>query len=277
MPLAESQVLLMLLEIRDLTIDFVSADRSTRAVDGCSLQLEAGQTVGIVGESGSGKTTLGLAITRLLPQPPAVIRNGSVRFGDRDLLQLAEPELRRVRGRDITYVFQEPSTALNPVMTIGRQLIEVLELHSNLHGEPARARTVELLTTVGIPSPAERLSSFPHELSGGMKQRVMIAMAVAAKPKLLIADEPTTALDVTLERQIVLLLKRLQAELGLSLLMISHNIHLVRRMADTMVVMWQGRIVESGPTERILKSPAHPYTRQLLDAQPRIPALESAP
>ena len=151
MPLAESQVLLMLLEIRDLTIDFVSADRSTRAVDGCSLQLEAGQTVGIVGESGSGKTTLGLAITRLLPQPPAVIRNGSVRFGDRDLLQLAEPELRRVRGRDITYVFQEPSTALNPVMTIGRQLIEVLELHSNLHGEPARARTVALLTTVGIP------------------------------------------------------------------------------------------------------------------------------
>ena len=264
----------MLLEIRDLTVEFETSQQPVRAVDGVSLAIDQGEVVGVVGESGSGKTTLGLAITRLVPEPPAVIRTGQVLFDGQDLLQVDRRQLFRVRGGQVAYIFQEPSTSLNPVMTIGRQLIEMLELHTDVGGPAARRRAVELLSHVGLPAAEERLTSYPHELSGGMKQRVMIAMAIASGPKLLVADEPTTALDVTLERQIVMLLKRLQRELGLSLLIISHSIHLVKQLADRLVVMWQGKVVEEGPTPQVLAHPRHDYTKRLLAAQPRVAVLE---
>jgi ABC-type dipeptide/oligopeptide/nickel transport system ATPase component len=250
--------------------------QTVRAVDDVSLAVGAGEVVGVVGESGSGKTTLGLALTRLIPEPPAVIRSGRVRFGGEDLLALPPERLRQMRGGRIGYVFQEPSTSLNPVIPIGRQLLEALALHTPLRGDAAHRRIVELLGQVGVTAPQERLGSYPHELSGGMKQRIMIAMAIAAGPKLIVADEPTTALDVTIERQIVALLKRLQAELGLSLLVISHNIHLLGRLADRMVVMWRGRVVEEGPTQQVLTAPSHDYTKQLMAAQLRIPGLEQS-
>jgi ABC-type dipeptide/oligopeptide/nickel transport system ATPase component len=264
----------MLIEIRHLAVEFETARERVRAVDDVTLAIGQGETVGLVGESGSGKTTLGLAITRLLPEPPARIRAGEVRFDGQDLLRLARQSFHRIRGGQIAYVFQEPSTSLNPVMTIGRQVIETLELHTADRGGLARRRAVELLARVGIAAPEERLTSYPHELSGGMKQRVMIAMAIASGPKLLVADEPTTALDVTLERQIVTLLKRLQQELGLSILVISHSIHLVKQLADRIAVMWHGRLVEEGPIARVLAQPQHPYTQHLLAAQPRVDALE---
>ena len=263
----------MLLEIKNLTVEFETRTQLVRAVDSVSLSLDQGRTLGLVGESGSGKTTLGLAITRLLPSPPAVIRSGSAQFLGQELLALPEHALQRVRGGQISYVFQEPSTSLNPVMTVASQLVEAIELHTPLRADAARRRASELLRRVGIPAADERLNSYPHELSGGMKQRVMIAMAIASGPKLLIADEPTTALDVTLERQIVLLLKALQSELGLSLLVISHSIPLVAQLAHEVAVMWQGRIVERGTTAQILASPKHDYTKQLLAAQPRVSAL----
>ena len=266
----------MLLEIRNLTVDFESAHQRVRAVDGVSLSIDAGQVVGLVGESGCGKTTLGLAITRLIPEPPAVIRSGEILFDGRDLLRLAPRELTRVRGGRIAYVFQEPSTSLNPVMTIGRQLMETIALHTPHRGTAARQPALEWLGRVGIPAPEERMSAYPHELSGGMKQRVMIAMAIASQPALLIADEPTTALDVTLERQIVMLLRRLQRELGLSLLIISHSIHLVQQLADRLAVMWQGRLVEEGPAAQVLAQPSHEYTKRLLAAQPRVAVLEQS-
>ncbi|MBI3319335.1 MAG: ABC transporter ATP-binding protein [Candidatus Omnitrophica bacterium] len=260
----------MLLEIRKLSVDFETRAECVMAVRDVSLSLAPGEAVGLVGESGSGKTTLGLAITRLLSSPPAVIRTGEIWFDGQDLLRLPIPQLSRIRGGQIAYVFQEPSTSLNPVMTVGRQLIEMLEWHTALRGHAARQRAVELLAHVGIPAPAERLGSFPHELSGGMKQRVMIAMAIASTPKILVADEPTTALDVTLERQIILLLKRLQRELALSLLVISHNIHLLKQVSDRLVVMWQGSLVEEGPTAEVLAHPRHAYTQRLLAAQPKV-------
>ena len=263
----------MLLEIQNLTVEFETSAQRVRAVDDVSLAIGPGEVVGLVGESGSGKTTLGLAITRLLPEPPARIRAGEVRFGGQDLLRLSRHELYHVRGGRIAYVFQEPSSSLNPVMTVGRQLLEMLELHTPARGNAAWQRAVELLAHVGIPAPEERLTSYPHELSGGMKQRVMIAMAIASGPTLLVADEPTTALDVTLERQIVVLLKRLQRELGLSLLLISHSIHLVTQLSDRIAVMWQGKLVEEGATNQVLNRPQHDYTRRLLDAQPRVAAL----
>jgi len=261
----------MLLEIRNLTVEFETTRQRVRAVDGVSLSIGEGQVVGLVGESGSGKTTLGLTITRLVPQPPAAIRCGEVRFEGNDLLRVSPDELFLVRGGRIAYIFQEPSTSLNPVMTIGRQLVEMVELHTQHRGAAARQDAVELLGRVGLPAPAQRLASYPHELSGGMKQRVMIAMAIASKPSLIVADEPTTALDVTLERQIIALLKRLQRELGLSVLVISHSIHLVKQLADRLAVMWQGRIVEEGPTAQILSQPSHDYTKRLLAAQPKVP------
>ena len=266
----------MLLEIRNLTIDFETSRQRTRAVDDVSLSVAPGEVVGLVGESGSGKTTLGLALTRLLPEPPARRRSGTARLNGQDLLSLSPEQLVRIRGSQIAYVFQEPSTSLNPVMTIGRQMLEALELHTVWRRPAAEKHAAELLTHVGIPSPNERLHAYPHELSGGMKQRVMIAMAIASRPKLLIADEPTTALDVTLERQIITLLKRLQLELGLSLLVISHSIHLVKQLSDRIAVMWQGTLVEVGSTEQVLTRPHHEYTQRLLAAQPRIPALEIA-
>ena len=267
----------MLLEINNLTVDFETRLERVRAVDDVSLAIGPAEVVGLVGESGSGKTTLGLAVTRLLPEPPACIRAGEVRFGGQDLLRVARHEFSHVRGGQIAYIFQEPSTSLNPVMSVGRQLVEMLELHTPARGVAAVQRAVEWLAHVGIPAPEERLTSYPHELSGGMKQRVMIAMAIASGPKLLVADEPTTALDVTLERQIVALLKRLQRELDLSLLVISHSIHLVKQLSDRIAVMWQGKLVEEGTTEQVLTHPRHDYTRRLLDAQPRVAVLEDKP
>ena len=264
----------MLLDIRNLTVEFQSAQQAVRAVDNVSLGIAPGEVVGLVGESGSGKTTLGLAITRLLAEPPAIFRAGSIHFKEQNLLSLPSENLTSIRGGQIAYVFQEPATSLNPVMTIGHQLIEALELHTVWRGLAAEKQATELLTHVGIPSPKERLHAYPHELSGGMKQRVMIAMAVASRPKLLIADEPTTALDVTLERQIITLLKRLRLELGLSLLVISHSIHLVKQLSDRIAVMWQGKLVVIGSTQQVSIQPHHDYTKRLLAAQPRIPALE---
>lgn len=260
----------MLLAIEHLTVEYGTGLHQVRAVDDASLTIDSGQILGLVGESGSGKTTLGLAITRLLPRPSARIVSGAVQFQGRNLLALSEPELCRVRGGHVAYIFQEPSTSLNPVMTVGEQLIEMLSLHTPLRGLAARARAEELCKQVGIPAAVQRLHNYPHELSGGMKQRIMIAMAIAAGPKLLVADEPTTALDVTLERQIVLLLKRLQRELGLSLLVISHSIPLVSQLAGRLAVMWQGRIVEEGPVQQVLSAPVHDYTRRLLAAQPML-------
>ena len=262
-----------MLEIRKLTIEFGDGPHATRAVDDVSLAIGAGAVVGLVGESGSGKTTLGLAVTRLLAASARIV-SGQIMFEGRDLLTCDAASLRRVRGGRIAYVFQEPSTSLNPVMTVGAQVIEAIELHTEVRGISALARAVDLLGTVGIPSPRERLQTYPHELSGGMKQRVMIAMAIASGPALLIADEPTTALDVTLERQIIRLLARLQQELGLALLLITHNIHLVSQLAGRVAVMSQGRVVEDGPAERILRAPQHEYTRRLLAAQPKVSVLE---
>ena len=264
----------MLLEIRKLSVDFETKAERVTAVREASLSLAPGEAVGLVGESGSGTTTLGLAITRLLAHPPAVIRAGEVQFQGQDLLRLTTSQLCRIRGGQIAYIFQEPSTSLNPVLTVGRQLMEMLQLHTALRGAAARQRAMDLLAHVGIPAPAERLGSFPHELSGGMKQRVMIAMAIASTPKLLVADEPTTALDVTLERQIVVLLKRLQRELALSLLVISHNIHLLKQLSDRLVVMWQGTLVEEGPTAQVIAHPRHAYTQRLLAAQPTVSYLK---
>jgi len=270
----EGRNVTMLLDIRNLTVEFQTAGQAVRAVDGVSLAIGKGEVVGLVGESGSGKTTLGLAITRLLPEPPARVTGGEVLFEDKNLLQVPREELFRVRGGRIAYVFQEPSTSLNPVMTVGRQLVEMVELHTGRRGQAAQQEAVALLGRVGLPAPVERLHSYPHELSGGMKQRVMIAMAIASRPQLLIADEPTTALDVTLERQIVLLLQRLQRELSLSLLVISHDIHLVKRLAQRIGVMWRGKLVEEGPADQVLTAPRHAYTQQLLAAQPKVAALE---
>jgi len=264
----------MLLEIRRLTVEFQTAGEHVRAVDEVSLDIGQGEVVGLVGESGSGKTTLGLAITRLVPEPPARILQGEVQFDGEDLLRVPRHELYQVRGGRIAYVFQEPSTSLNPVMTVGRQLVEMIDLHTTSRKAAARTRAIELLGHVGIPAPEERMTSYPHELSGGMKQRVMIAMAIASRPRLLVADEPTTALDVTLERQIVALLKRLQQELRLSILVISHSIHLVKQLADRIAVMKEGRLVEQGSTGQVLTQPRHEYTQHLLAAQPKVAALE---
>ena len=264
----------MLLEIKNLTIDFETGETPVRAVHDVSLAIDAGEVVGLVGESGSGKTTLGLAVTRLVPEPPAVVRGGQILLEGKDLLRVPQNELYRIRGGTISYVFQEPSTSLNPVMTVGAQLLETIALHTPQRGAAAAARAIELLKLVSIPAPQERLRSYPHELSGGMKQRVMIAMAIASGPKLLIADEPTTALDVTLERQIVALLQRLQRELHLSILVISHSIHLVKRLANRIAVMQGGRLVEVGPVSQVLARPQHDYTRHLLAAQPKVAALE---
>jgi ABC-type glutathione transport system ATPase component len=264
-----------LLDVQHLTVEFAMSSQHVRAVDDVSLSMAAGEVLGVLGESGSGKTTLGLALTRLLPEAAAV-RGGRVLVGGQDVLTMSPPQLQRVRGGTIAYVFQEPSTSLNPVMTIGAQLVEMVEWHTPLRQAAARRRAIELLTQVGLTAPQERLSSYPHELSGGMKQRVMIAMAIAARPKLIVADEPTTALDVTIERQIIALLKRLQTELGLSVLIISHNIHLISRLADRIAVMWRGRVVEQGPTAQVLASPQHDYTKQLMIELPRIPGLEAA-
>jgi microcin C transport system ATP-binding protein len=256
------------LSVRDLSIAFRSGGRETLAVDRISFDIAKGECVALVGESGSGKSATALSILRLLPFP-AARHSGSIEFQGRDLLKLAERDMQKVRGDDITIVFQEPMTSLNPLHTIEKQIGEILLLHRGLKGAAARERTIEVLSQVGIPDPARRLKSYPHQLSGGQRQRVMIAMALANEPDLLIADEPTTALDVTVQAQIIALLKDIQARLHMSLLFITHDLGIVRKVAQRVCVMKEGKIVERGTVERVFQSPEHPYTRALMAAEPR--------
>jgi len=258
-----------LLEVVDLSVAFRQAGRETLAVDRVSFEIKKGETVALVGESGSGKSVTALSVLKLLPYPAAHHPSGSIRFKGRELMQLSETEIRHVRGNDITIIFQEPMTSLNPLHTIEKQIGEILLLHAGLVGPAARKRTLELLTQVGIPEPETRLASYPHQLSGGQRQRVMIAMALANEPDLLIADEPTTALDVTVQAQILGLLKELQTRLGMAVLFITHDLGIVRKLADTICVMKQGKIVETGPVERVFAAPQHAYTRALLAAEPK--------
>ena len=258
-----------LLEVADLSVAFRQGSRDTLAVDRVSFEIKKGETVALVGESGSGKSVTALSVLKLLPYPSAHHPSGSIRFKGQELLDLPEDRIRNVRGNDITIIFQEPMTSLNPLHMIEKQIGEILLLHQGLTGAAARTRTIELLTQVGIPEAETRLASYPHQLSGGQRQRVMIAMALANEPDLLIADEPTTALDVTVQAQILSLLKELQRRLGMAMLFITHDLGIVRKLADTVCVMKEGKIVETGPVERVFTAPEHPYTRALLAAEPK--------
>ena len=258
-----------LLEVVDLSVAFRQGSRDTLAVDRVSFEIKKGETVALVGESGSGKSVTALSVLKLLPYPSAHHPSGSIRFKGQELLGLPEDRIRHVRGNDITIIFQEPMTSLNPLHTIEKQIGEILLLHQGLTGAAARTRTIELLTQVGIPEAETRLASYPHQLSGGQRQRVMIAMALANEPDLLIADEPTTALDVTVQAQILSLLKELQRRLGMAMLFITHDLGIVRKLADTVCVMKEGKIVERGLVERVFTAPEHPYTRALLAAEPK--------
>ncbi len=258
-----------LLSVRDLKVDFRQSGHVTHAVRGVSFDIGKGETVALVGESGSGKSVTALSVMKLLPYPAASHPGGEIRFKGKDLLSAPEAELRRVRGADIGIVFQEPMTSLNPLHTIQRQVGEVLKLHQGMGDAAARKRVLELLDQVGIPNAEERLGAYPHQLSGGQRQRVMIAMALANEPDLFIADEPTTALDVTVQAQILELLRDLQARTGMAMLFITHDLGIVRKMANRVCVMTEGEIVEAGPTEEVFTHPQHAYTRHLLAAEPK--------
>jgi len=258
-----------LLEIRDLRTTFATAAGAAHAVDGVSLSLDAGRTVGLVGESGCGKTITALSIIRLVP-PPGHIAAGAIEFAGRDLLQLPERAMRAVRGAEIAMIFQEPTTSLNPVFTIGDQIAEAIRLHREVSRSAAREQTIEMLRTVEIPEPERRVDAYPHQLSGGMRQRVMIAMALSCRPKLLIADEPTTALDVTIQAQILDLLGALQRRFGMALLLVTHDLGVVAERADEVAIMYAGRIVERGSVAEVFRAPLHPYTRGLLDSIPKV-------
>ena len=257
-----------LLEIKDLKMDFGAGPEATRAIDGVSLAIGAGETVCLVGESGCGKTVTAQSIARLLPTPPAHYVGGEILLDGRNTLQMPARELRNIRGGIVSYVFQEPGAALNPVFRIGAQIRESLKLH-----RPERANRTEvirLLKRVGIPAPEARIKNYPFELSGGMQQRVMIAMALASEPRLLVADEPTTALDVTIQAQILDLLRDLKQRLGMAILLITHNLGIVGDMADRVAVMYAGQIVELGPAHELLRQPFHPYTRALMNSVPKL-------
>ncbi|RWD91861.1 ABC transporter ATP-binding protein [Mesorhizobium sp.] len=254
-----------LLKVEDLTVRFPSADPVNRL----SFELGEGETLAIVGESGSGKSLTALALMQLLP-PSARIAGGRVQFAGRDLIGLDAPEMRKLRGRDIAMIFQEPMTSLNPVLSVGRQITEMLTLHEGIRGSAARRRAVELLSLVRIPDPQRRVDDYPHQLSGGMRQRVMIAIAVACRPRLLIADEPTTALDVTIQAQVLDLLDSLRRELSMALVLITHDVGIVAQWADKVIVMYAGRKVEQALPDALFSTPLHPYTRGLLAASPRL-------
>jgi len=259
-----------LLEVRSLTTEFVTRGGVVRAVDGVSWDVAEGETVALVGESGCGKSVSALSVMRLVAAPAGRIVSGQVFFKGRDLLALSEEEMRRVRGREIAMVFQEPMTSLNPVLTIGRQLTEGLEIHLGMTRGEARQRAVEVLATVGIPDAARRLSQYPHQFSGGMRQRIMIAAALACNPALILADEPTTALDVTIQAQILELMRDLSRRFGVAMLIITHNLGVVARYADRVNVMYAGRIVERGSARDLYRRPRHPYTLGLLRSVPRL-------
>jgi oligopeptide/dipeptide ABC transporter ATP-binding protein len=257
-----------LLKVRDLAIEFGPPGRALRVVDGIGFDLHPGECVGIVGESGSGKSMTSLAMLRLIPSPPGRIASGQIELEGRDILSMSQDEVTSIRGKEIAMVFQEPMSSLNPVMTIGDQIGEALLLHEPLKPSARRERVIEMLHLVGIPSPEERLASYPHEFSGGMRQRVMIAMALACNPKILIADEPTTALDVTIQAQVLDLMNRLRRQLRTAIVLISHDLGVISEIADRVLVMYCGRIVESGDIATIFERPAHPYTEGLLRSIP---------
>jgi ABC-type dipeptide/oligopeptide/nickel transport system ATPase component len=252
-----------LVSVEHLSVTYVSRGEQTRAVDGVSFTIEAGEILALVGESGSGKSSVALALTRLLPTPPAVVC-GRVMFGQNDLLEVSESTLRMIRGGKVSYVFQDPASSLNPVLTVGEQLVESIERHTSARGAQARREAAEWLKRVGIAQAEERLRAYPHEFSGGMQQRACLAMALAARPSLLIADEPTTALDVTIQVQMLRLLRDLQRSLNLSILLISHDLMVVERLAHRVGVMTNGKLVEVGPVAQVLTRPAHPSTEHLL-------------
>jgi ABC-type dipeptide/oligopeptide/nickel transport system ATPase component len=262
----------MLLDVHNLTIRFVKRDGSGQpAVEGVSLSLDRGGGLAIVGESGSGKSVTALALTRLLPEPPAAYESGEILVEGRDVRKMSEDELRVIRGGRIAYIFQEPATSLNPVFNLRTQIGEALRLHRPDIGPDARdAEAIRWLDRVGIAEPAQRLTAYPHELSGGMQQRAMIAMALCGRPALLIADEPTTALDVTVQAEILQLLRELKEQLQMAVLLITHNFGIIHGLADEVAVMFRGRIVERGPTDAILHRPQHPYTKALIDCIPRL-------
>jgi len=266
-----------LLEINNLQVGFDTEAGLVRAVDGVTLHVEAGRTLGVVGESGCGKSVTAASVLRLVPSPPGVMLGGSIHFDGRDILAMPRTALQQLRGREIAMVFQDPMTSLNPVFTIERQLQEVLSLRFGLDRAAARVRSAEMLRTVGIADPDARLDAYPHELSGGMKQRVMIAMALLCEPRLLIADEPTTALDVTVQAQILHLMRELQRKTDTALLFITHDMGVIAEMSDDVVVMYAGRVVEHRPVLDLFESPRHPYTHGLLSSIPRKGVAHKAP
>ncbi len=269
-----------ILSVKGLSVAFQHGQDTTQVVNHISFEIHQGQTLALVGESGSGKSVTALSILQLLPYPTATHPQGSIEFStqgrSQQLLGASETELQTIRGDRIAMIFQEPMTALNPLHTVQRQIAESLELHRGLRGQKLRERIIELLELVGLDNPQQRLSSYPHQLSGGQRQRVMIAMALSNDPELLIADEPTTALDVTIQAQILQLLKDLQARLGMAILMITHDLGIVESISDTVCVMHQGKIVEQGPTQQVIHHPQHPYTQKLLNAEPKGSAVSSA-
>ncbi len=257
-----------LLEVKDLRTYFETEDGVVKAVDGISFELKRGETLGIVGESGSGKSVANLSLMRLIPEPPGKIVSGEILFGGRDVLKLSPREVRDIRGKQIAMIFQDPMTSLNPFMRISKQLMEVTQTHLGHTRERARAHAIKMLEQVGIPDARERAGSYPHEFSGGMRQRVMIAMALSCQPELLIADEPTTALDVTIQAQILELIKRLKAETGASVILITHDLGVVAGMTDQIIVMYAGKVFEQAPTAELFTRPGNPYTRGLLRSVP---------
>jgi peptide/nickel transport system ATP-binding protein len=261
-----------LLEVADLRTWFFTRDGIVRAVDGVSFHVTPGETLAIVGESGCGKSVTALSVLRLIPSPPGRIVSGKIRFAGRDLLDLSEAQMRQVRGNEISMIFQEPMTSLNPVLTIGRQIAETLTLHQGLNRAKALARAVDMLRLVHIPEAERRIAEYPHQLSGGMRQRVMIAMALACNPKLLIADEPTTALDVTIQAQILDLMRELKQKIDAAIVLITHDLGVVAEMAQRVVVMYAGRKAEEAPVGPLFRRPLHPYTKGLLNSVPRLGA-----
>ncbi len=260
----------LLLDLRDLKTYFFTSDGLAKAVDGVSYQLHRGETLGVVGESGCGKSVTALSVLRLVPDPPGRIVGGEIMFEGTNLLKLSRAEMRRIRGNDIAMIFQEPMTSLNPVFTIGNQISEAIILHQGLSKRAALAKSIDMLKKVGVSVPERRVHEYPHQLSGGMRQRAMIAMALSCNPKLLIADEPTTALDVTIQAQILDLMFSLKEELGMAVMFITHNLGVVAETARRVVVMYSGKVVEEGPVVEIFKQPQHPYTQGLLGSLPRL-------
>ncbi|HHV26486.1 ABC transporter ATP-binding protein [Anaerosalibacter bizertensis] len=259
-----------LLEVKDLKTYFYTDDGIVKAVDGVNFSVESGKTIGIVGESGCGKSVTAMSILRLIPDPPGKIVNGEVLFDGKDLTKVSEDELRHIRGNDISVIFQEPMTSLNPVFTVGYQIMEALMLHQKLSEGEAKKKAIEMIKLVGIPRAEKIVDEYPHQLSGGMRQRVMIAMALSCQPKLLIADEPTTALDVTIQAQILELMNELKNKLNTSIMLITHDLGVVAEMSDHVIVMYSGKVVEDAPVDELFKNPRHPYTIGLMNSIPSL-------